>query len=147
MIDHVKTLLLDAGAASDGPADAVLALFGIGVGGDDADIVDRLLPLALAPDLRRFRRFFDRRVTPSPAGSVYSRAADGLSPDGLWRRVLASDGRWLVSALFRHDDREAADVLADMRAAAFSHDAPYALGAVLLACAYRRWLLWRARDV
>lgn len=105
------------------------------------DAVDRVLPLAMAPDLRSFRRFFDQRVTPAARGSVYARSADELSPDGLRGRVLSGDGWWSVLGLFHSDDPGVAGVLAGMRAAALSPDAPYALGAVLLACAYRRWLL------
>lgn len=145
MVDHVRTLLINrAGVpgyvrASDPVVDSVLALFGIGEG--DADAVDRVLPLAMAPDLRRFRRFFDQRVTPAAHGSVYGRSPDALSLDGLRGRVLSGEGWWSVLGLFHSDDPGVAGVLAEMREAAVSPDAPYALGAVLLACAYRRWLL------
>lgn len=105
------------------------------------DAVDRVLPLAMAPDLQAFRRFFDQRVTPAARGSVYARSAGGLSPDGLRGRVLSGEGWWRVLELFHSDDQGVAGVLAEMREAAVSPDAPYALGAVLLACAYRRWLL------
>ena len=130
---------------SDAPSDAVMALFGVGGGtAADADVVDRLMPLALAPDLLRFRRFYDPRVTPPaprPVSSVYRQAVDALSPAGLYDRVLGPDGWWRAAAVFQHEDPAVAAVLGEMQEAATSGDAPYALGAVLLAVAYRRWLL------
>lgn len=146
MIDHVRTLLLNPDGVpgyrrvSDSESDAVLELFGFGAG-DDATAVDRVLPLAMAPDLAVFRRLFDDRVTPASGGSVYSQTEATLSVSGLSSRVLSSDGWWRVSALFSPTGSMSADMLSAMRAAASSHDAPYALGAVLLACAYRRFVL------
>lgn len=146
MVDHVRTLLLNRRGIVDGPSDAVLRLFGVdaAAAGQESrvrDAVDRVLPLAMAPDLQYFRRFFDQRVTPAERGSVYAWSVDELSPDGLRGRVLSGEGWWSVLGLFHSDDPGVAGVLAEMRKAALSPDAPYALGAVLLACAYRRWLL------
>ena len=148
MVDHVKALLLNTADTPgyhpvvDVPSDAVLSLFGFGVDAEtDALVVEQVLPLALAPDLQEFRRFFDRRVTPAAAGSVYAQTPGTLSQDGLRSKVLDADGWWRVSELFHAADPDVLSVLTDMRAAAASADAPYALGAVLLACAYRRWLL------
>ena len=149
MVDHVRTLLLNSDGVQgyrrvvDGPADSVLALFGVT---NDADSVDRVLPLAMAPDLACFRRFFDSRTIPSAPGSIYSQTDSTLSVAGLRNRVLSGSGWWVVLTLFNSSDAAVADVLRDMRAAAASNDAPYALGAVLLACAYRRWVLQRGGD-
>ena len=153
MVDQVETLLLNPSGVPgyrhvvDVSADSVMTLFGVAA--SDADgkaVVLRLLPLALAPDLARFRRFYDRRVTPRRGQSVYRQPVSALSPDGLRDRVLGHDGWWTVSGLFQHPDPGVAAVLSEMRAAAVSADAPYALGAVLLACAYRRWLLQGGGD-
>lgn len=151
MIDQVRTLLLNrpdtAGyrRAADVPADTVMALFGVSglesSVSEDVTAVDRLLPLALAPDLSHFRRFYDPRVTPPRPSSVYRQAAATLSPSSLYDRVLGHEGWWTVSNLFQHADPAVASVLSEMRSAATSGDAPYALGAVLLAIAYRRWIL------
>lgn len=148
MVDHVRTLLLNPSGVpayrkvADAPADAVLLRFGVrGDPESDAVVVDRLMPLALAPDLSGFRRFFDQRLTPSEPLSPYRQTADTLSVDGLHASVLSSDGWWDVTGLFQSTDPAVQQVLDGMRAAASSHDAPYALGAVLLACAYRRLLL------
>ena len=94
----------------------------------------------MAPDLSRFRAPFDPRVTPAPQESVYTQSADSLSPSELHARVLSSDGWWAMSGLFQSTDPAALAFLDDMRLAAACRDAPYALGAVLLACAYRRLL-------
>ena len=151
MIDHVRVLLLNPAAAAgyrrvaDVPADAAMALFGVSglesSASEDATAVDRLLPLALAPDLSHFRRFYDPRVTPPRPLSVYRQSASTLSPTGLYDRVLGHEGWWTVSGLFQHVDPAVASVLSEMRLSATSGDAPYALGAVLLAVAYRRWIL------
>ena len=151
MTDQVRVLLLNPSDApgyrhvSDAPSDVVMALFGADGGSAVAEAaVDRLMPLALAPDLSRFRRFYDPRVTPPATrsvSSVYRQAADALSPAGLYDRVLGSDGWWRAAAAFQHEDPAVAAVLGEMREAATGGDAPYALGAVLLAVAYRRWLL------
>lgn len=139
MIDQVKTLLLNPVGVSgyrhvaDAPSDVVMGLF-------DVD-TDRILPFAMSPDLLCFRRFYDQRTTPPRQSSVYRRPASELSVSGLYDRVFGRDGWWKVAALFQHDDLAVASVLAEMRAAALSGDAVYALGAVLLAVAYRRWLL------
>lgn len=151
MVDQVRTLLLNPSGVpeyrrvADAPSDAAMALFA--VAGDDASAaVDRVLPLALAPDLARFRRFYDPRVTPSRPASVYRQPAGALSPTGLYERVLGYEGWWSVVGLFQHADPAVAAVLGEMRAAVTSTDAPYALGAVLLAVAYRRWLLQGGGD-
>ena len=148
MVDHVRTLLLNPDGVPayrqvrDKPADDALALFGItGSGSAAAAAVDLVLPLAMAPDLSVFRTCFDQRVTPSAPSSVYTQTADALSPTGLYGKVLQADGWWTVSALFHADRPDALAVLTGLRAAACSQDAPYALGAVLLACAYRRHIL------
>lgn len=151
MIDQVRALLLNrsdtAGyrRVADVSADAVMALFGVSglesSAPEDATVVDRLLPLALAPDLSHFRRFYDPRVTPPRPSSVYRQSASTLSPAGLYDRVLGHEGWWTVSGLFQYADPAVASVLSEMRSAAASGDAPYALGAVLLAVAYRRWIL------
>ena len=139
MVDHVRTLLLNPDGVPayrqvrDKPADDALALFGItGSGSAAAAAVDFLSV---------FRTCFDQRVTPSAPSSVYTQTADALSPTGLYGKVLQADGWWTVSALFRADRPDALAVLTGLRAAACSQDAPYALGAVLLACAYRRHIL------
>jgi len=148
MVDHVRTLLLNPDGVAgyrkvrDANADTVLARFGVtGSDGDSETAVDRLLPLAMAPDLSNFRAFFDQRITPREPLSPYRQGSGDLSPDGLYAKVLTADGWWDVSGLFQSDDPSAQAVLDDMRAAAVSRDAPYALGAVLLACAYRRFLM------
>jgi hypothetical protein len=156
MVDQVKKLLLNRSGVpgmrkvSDAPSDAVMSLFGVtGADSDydsDADVVERLLPLALAPDLVAFRRFYDGRTTPVAEASVYRTAKDGLSPDGIYGRILGRDGWWKVSALFQHDDPAVYAVLADMRDGVSGKDAAYALGAVLLAVAYRRWILQGGGD-
>lgn len=148
MIDHVRTLLLNPDGVdgyrkvSDGPADAALALFGLaGDAESDACVVDRLLPLALSPDLAPLRRSFDARVTPSAPSSVYGEQSESPLHSGLYSRVFGRDGWWVAAAVFEHADPLYASVLREMRTAAMSKDAPYALGAVLLACAYRRLVL------
>ena len=150
MIDQVRTLLLNPDGVpgyrrvADAPSDAVLRRMGLsGDAEADAAAVDRLLPLAMAPDLARFRRCFDSRTSPAHTPSVYNAAPGDL--EGLYAAVLAGDGWWAASALFSFDDPSAADTLAAMRFAASSHDAPYALGTVVLACAYRRLLLQGGR--
>ena len=151
MTDPVKTLLLNKSGVSgfrhvaDAPSDVVMARFDIDGDGIDA-VVDRVLPLALAPDLSRFRKFYDPRITPQRPLSVYRQPAETLSPAGLYSHVLGYDGWWSAAALFQHADPAVAAVLGEMRAAAMSGDAPYALGAVLLAVAYRRWLLQGGGD-
>lgn len=149
MVDQVELLLLNkAGVAgyrrvSDAPADGVMQRFGVPSDGSgaDASVVSGLLSLALAPDLSRFRRFYDVRTTPRGGASVYRQTAAQLSVAGLYDRVLGPEGWWVAAELFNHADPGVAAVLADMREAASCADAAYALGAVLLACAYRRWLL------
>ena len=146
MIDHVKLLLMNRTESGirhveDVASDAVMALFGVTGAAGDSSVVDRLLPLALAPDLARFRRFYDSRTTPNGVSSIYRQDSESLSPDGLYDKVLGHAGWWTTGELFRHDDPAAYAVLSEMRMAASSWDAPYALGAVLLAVAYRRWLM------
>ena len=141
MVDHVRTLLLNpadrAGyeKVSDSEADEALAMFGID--GANAADVDAVLPLAMADDLAWCRSHFDQRVLPRVRTSVYSSAGEP-SLDGLYEKVLGHEGRWAISGLFMHSDPSVSSELAKMREAAFGMDAPYALGAVLLACAYRR---------
>lgn len=77
-----------------------------------------------------------------PSGKTVS-----LSLDGLRDRVLGQEGWWRISGLFSHPDPAVRQRLSDLRAAARSMDAPYALGAVLLACAYRRSLLQGGESV
>lgn len=152
MVDQVKKLLLNRSGVpgmrkvSDAPSDAVMSLFGVTGADSDADVVERLLPLALAPDLVAFRRFYDGRTTPVAAASVYRTAKDCLSPDGLYAGIFGRDGWWKVSALFQHEDPAVYAVLADMRDGVTGKDAAYALGAVLLAVAYRRLILQGGGD-
>ena len=146
MVDHIKLLLLNVTASGvraveDAASDAVMSLFGVTGSDADASVVDNLMPLALAPDLAVFRRFYDSRTTPRRATSIYRQDSESLSPSGLYDRVLGHAAWWTTGELFRHDDPAAYAVLSEMRMAASSWDAPYALGAVLLAVAYRRWLM------
>lgn len=148
MIDHVRTLLLNPSdvpgyrRVTDDPADAVLARFGLsGNASTDVVHVARLLPLALAPDLAAFRTTFDPRTTPPAPTSVYATADAALDPGGLYDAVLGDSVRVGLSALFTTTDDGARPTLDGLWAAARCRDAPYALGAVLLACAYRRQLL------
>lgn len=92
---------------------------------------------------------------PPPARSVYRMsytASDpsgrklSLSLDGLHDRLLGKDAWWKTSALFSHQDPLVQQRLNDLRDAALSIDSAYAVGAVLLACAYRRHLLQEALD-
>lgn len=87
---------------------------------------------------------------PPPPPSVYrstyeasdpSGATLSLSLDGLYDRIRGQTGWWTASALFSHKDPLVQQRLSALREAAMSMDSAYALGAVLLACAYRRWLL------
>lgn len=149
MVDHIRILLLNPTGlpeyrhVTDSAADAVMGLFG--VRGDDSaadsSTVSRLLPLVYADELVHFRRFFDHRVTPAAPMSIYRTAATELSPAGLHKSILGVDGWWVVTRLFMSDDPIVFNNLQEMREAATSYDAPYALGAVLLACAYRRLIL------
>lgn len=165
MVDHVRTLLINRDdeqsgykRVSDGPADRVMALFG--VTGECAEVdsaaVDLVLPLALAPDLIGFRSRFDTRLTPPGAGSVYRheyQACCGgddcvpLSADGVYQRVLGPNGRGAVLSLFGASDSANYADLAKLREAALSMDGAYALGAVLLACAFRRLVLLEGGKV
>lgn len=146
MVDHVRTLLVNPsgisgyGHVTDAPADAALRLFGV-TGDEVAEaVVDTVLPLALAPDLVSFRRFYDTRTTPSARKSVY-RETYAVELDGLYDRVFGSEGWWTVLPVFSHPDPAINANLSEMREAARSLDSAYALGAVLLACAYRRHIL------
>jgi len=146
MIDHIRTLLLNPTThpgyrrVTDAPSDVALSLFGLANDGSAADgsRVDRLLPLALAPDLVSFRTAFDPRRTPTAKPSVYAQTADTLATPGLHHAVLGSEGWWRISDLFLSDDAALRQTLQGLRDAAASKDAPFALGAVLLACAHRR---------
>lgn len=146
MVDHIRTLLLNREGVSgyrkvaDDAADRTLSLIGIDGGDGDDGIVDAVLPVVLSPDLARFRRFYDPRTTPAAARSVYE--ADGsASLDGVVSRLLGQKGRFTSLSLFTTNNPSAYADLREMRRAAMSKDAPYAVGAVLLACAYRRHLL------
>lgn len=155
MIDHIRHLLVNDGSVpgiakvSDAAADAALLRFGVEGRGPDAAVVDAVLPLALAPDLVQFRRVFDARTTPPGSGSVYrhdyktcdSVRCASLRLDDLYDRVLGEDGWWVVAPVFSHPDPSVNAVLSGLRSAAMSMDAAYALGSVLLACAYRRLIL------
>lgn len=155
MTDHIRHLLVNSGdvpgvsKVDDKAADDVLRLFGVTGDGPDEAVVDAVLPLALAPDLSRFRSAFDPRTTPSESGSVYRHdytACDAvrcasLLLNGLYERVLGTDGWWTTVPLFSHADPACNAFLAELRSAARSMDSAYALGAVLVACAYRRLIL------
>lgn len=147
MIDEIRTLLLNPPStpeyrrATDAQSDRVLHLFGLTGDADaDAGVVDAVLPLALAPDLASFRDFADGRTTPQPVRSVYRQPAGSTALDGLYDRVFGRDGWWAVAALFQATDPVVSSRLSALGAAASSADAAYALGAVLVACAYRRRL-------
>ena len=160
MVDHVRTLLVNPPTGSgyvhvsDEPADAVMGMVGLTGTYLDAALVDRVLSLAMAPDLEWARDVFDQRVTPPASGSSVYRfrydvtGDDGttlsLSLDGLHDRLLGKDAWWRTSALFSHPDPLVQQRLDDLRDAAMSMDSAYAVGAVLLACAYRRHLLQEA---
>lgn len=145
MVDHIRTLLLNPGdrtdyrPVSDATADKVLVLFADGA--VDARFVDKVLPLALAPDLVSFRTAFDPRLTPPAVTSVYRDEDTGLDLSGVYARVLGDEGWWTTSLVFNHPDPSVARVLRGLRDAARSQDSAYALGTVLLACAYRRLIL------
>lgn len=155
MKDHIRHLLVNDGSVpglvkvTDQAADDVMRLFGATGDITDGAVVDAVLPLALAPDLSEFRSEFDRRVTPSVTGSVYRHeyaACDdakcvSLLLNGVYSRVLGLEGWWTTSRLFSHRDPAVQAVLSSLRAAAMSMDSVYALGAVLIACAYRRLVL------
>ena len=148
MVDHIKILLLNSDNVPgyrkvvDKAVDAVLKLFGFT--GDithDTTLVDMLMPLVLAPDLAPFRTYFDQRISPlKTVLSVYRHTYD-VSLTGIWDNVLSDAGWWTTSEIFNSDDQVASAVLAEMRNAARCADAPFALGAVLICCAYRRLLL------
>lgn len=157
MTDHVRALLQNRGASrvKDEPSDRALALFGLGGTAIDDPRIDLLLPLALAPDLSWARDVFDGRTTPPAPKSVYraqyelsDNAGHTVSLDltGLYAEVLGQEGWWTVSPVFSHPDPLVQERLSDLRDAARSMDAQFALGAVLLACAYRRWLLGEGAD-
>ena len=145
MVDHIRTLLLNPGdrtdyrPVSDAVTDKVLVLFADGA--VDAFFVDKVLPLALAPDLVPFRTAFDQRLTPPAMTSVYRDEDTGIDLSGVYARVLGDEGWWTTSRVFNHPDPAVASVLRGLRDAALSKDSAYALGAVLLACAYRRLIL------
>lgn len=158
MVDHVRTLLVNRAdfptgydPVEDAPSDRVMALFGVSRLCKDADVaaVDLVLPLALAPDLAEFRSRFDSRITPSAPLSVYRHRYEAtcgdesvpITLDGTYARVLSGDGRLAVSALFGAADPAIYAELARLREASMASDGPYALGAVLLACATRRAVL------
>lgn len=145
MVDHVRTLLLnpdgraDYRRVSDPASDNALVLF---CGGEpDEAFVDKVLPLALAPDLVSFRTAFDQRVTPSSRTSVYRDDDTLFSLSGAYERVLGVKGWWVTSLVFTHSDLSVARVLGGLRDAARSKDSAFALGAVLIACAYRRLVM------
>ena len=107
MVDEIRTLLVNPPTGDgylhveDGPSDVAMTLFGLGGTALDAQLVDRLLSLALAPDLAWARDVFDPRVTPAADQSIYRSAYEvsdlsgqtlSLSLDGLYDRVLGSEG-------------------------------------------------------
>lgn len=157
MVDHVRTLLINPPSSdgyvrvADPEADAVLALLGATGTDLDAALVDRLLPLALAPDLAWARDVFDPRTRPtSGERSVYRMSYEASDPsgrtvslalDGVHGKLLGTEGWWTVQRLFTHPDPVVRARLSDLRDAAMGKDGAYALGAVLLACAYRRHVL------
>lgn len=148
MVDHIRTLLVNGTGSgyspvSDEPSDRALTLFGLtGVPETDAAIVDVILPLALTPDLSWFSSRFDPRQTPPVKASVYrTDYTTSASFDGLYDRVLGPEGRWVVLSVFSASDPSIRAELARLRASFLSLDGPYALGAVLLACSYRRDIL------
>lgn len=152
MVDHIRTLLLNPRdlpgylRAEDGPADRALALFGLDGSDADAARVDVILPFALADDLAWFSGRFDPRRSPAGLTTVYRHAyatesGASLSLDGLRAAVLGPNGWWAIAPVFSHRDPLVTQELMALRRAAGSRDAAYALGAVLLACAYRRQLL------
>lgn len=74
MVDQIRRLLENPPTGdgyvhvTDGPSDAAMSLFGLSGTYLDVGIVDRILPLALSPDLAWARDVFDPRLT--PPGSV-----------------------------------------------------------------------------
>lgn len=147
MVDQIRTLLLNPSGVrgylhvDDSASDNTLLLFGIDGQGSEGT-VDALMPLVLSPDLHMFRGVFDDRVSPAAVGSVY-RSDYGEIPafDQLYARVFSPSGWWTVSSLFVHSDPHVNQQLAQLREAAVSGDSAFALGAILLTCAYRRLLL------
>ena len=158
MVDHVRTLLVNRAdfptgydPVEDAPADRVMALFGVSRLCKDADVaaVDLVLPLALAPDLAEFRSRFDSRIPPSAPLSVYRHryeatcggASVPITLDGTYARVFCGEGRLAVRAVLGAGDQAICAELSRLREASMASDGPYALGAVLLACATRRAVL------
>lgn len=154
MVDHIRTLLINESGVTgyrkvtDVPSDTAMALFGVSGDCTDAAVVDSVLPLAMSADLAPFRTPFDSRVSPgtdtrSVYRHVYTSCGDcgsciSVSLDGVYDRVLGREGWWAISGLFSSDDPLVSANLTALRSAAMSKDAPFALGAVLIACAYRR---------
>lgn len=150
MTDHIRTLLLNPKDGvpgyrhvSDQQVDAVLRLFGVTGEDTDSVAIDRVMPLALSPELGRFRDVFDSRVSPASPGSVYRDSGQdhGMASRGLYSSVLTGNGLSSVLQLFSSDDPATGERMYALRDAVLSHDACYALGAVLITCAYRRLLL------
>ena len=158
MVDHIRTLLLNPEGTpgyrkvSDAPSDKVLTLFGFSGKCQESDeaLADALVPLALCADLAEFRTAFDGRVSPPHrARSVYRSVycdqectdCTAVSLDGLHDRVFGQEGRWALAPLFQHDDPSLMLTLSSLRSCTRVPDGPYALGAVLIACALRRLFL------
>lgn len=146
MLDQIRTLLLNPTDepgyvhVDDAASAAALGL----LAGDrpvDAAFVDKVLPFALANDLAWARSVFDSRITPRRTPSVYRDDDTGVSLSGAYTRALTSDGRWKTARVFEHGDPVVYGVLRRLRDAAMSLDSAYAVGAVLIACAYRRLIL------
>lgn len=146
MLDQIRTLLLNPTDAigythvDDAASDVALGLLA-GDNAVDAAFVDKVLPFALAPDLAWARSAFDSRVTPQFTLSVYRDDDMGIDLSGAYTRALTGDGRWKTARVFEYSDPAVYAVLRGLRAAALSLDAAYAVGAVLVACAYRRLIL------
>lgn len=157
MIDHVRHLLIGrspdgASLASDYATDAVLSSLGVLKASGAAEVmVDALLPLALAPDLEEFRALFDARRTPATPGSVYSTeySVEGVdvSLNEVHSKVFGEEGWFTTAQLFQTQNLALLPTLSRLREAAMTRDSAYALGAVLIACAYRRMLLEKGERV
>lgn len=146
MLDQIRTLLLNPTDETgyvhvdDVASDVALSLLAGDSPVDDA-FVDKVLPFALAADLAWARSAFDSRVTPRSTLSVYRDDDTGIDLSGAYARALTGDGRWKTARVFEHSDPEVYGVLRGLRDAALSLDSAYAIGAVLIACAYRRLIL------
>lgn len=88
MVDHVRTLLVNPPTGggyvhvSDEPADAVMGMVGLTGTYLDAALVDRVMSLAMAPDLEWARDVFDQRVTPPRSSFEQDRYDVYVDPNG-----------------------------------------------------------------